>query len=91
VIKAKKGMELLEASNIRVTNATFEVTESDPLINVRNSREIQLANIRFDEAKNFISLTGANSAVSVSGTDIKKAKEKPVFADGAKTGALIIK
>ncbi|UYQ94880.1 glycosyl hydrolase family 28 protein [Chitinophaga horti] len=91
VIKAKKGAELLEASNIRITNATFEVTDSDPLINVRNSREIQLSNIKFDEAKNFINIKGEKSGVVVSGTDIKKAKDKPVFADGATAGALTTK
>lgn len=91
VIKAKKGVELLEASNIRITNATFEVADANPLVTVRNSREIQLDKIKFTEAKNFITLQGVNAGVVVTGTDVKKAKEKPVLADGTKPGALIIK
>ncbi|MCK7554797.1 hypothetical protein MKQ70_07190 [Chitinophaga sedimenti] len=91
VIKAKKGVELLEAYNIRITNATFEVADANPLVTVRNSREIQLDKIKFTEAKNFITLQGVNAGVVVTGTDVKKAKEKPVLADGTKPGALIIK
>jgi polygalacturonase len=84
VLKAKKGLDATEASNIVLKNINLITDETDPVMNVHNSKNIVLQKIAYNKAKLLLNVTGEkSSAVVLSGTDTGKADKATQSGFGA--------
>ena len=89
VITANKGLDMTEGSNISLKNVKLITREQDPVMNIHNSQNITLSNIRYDSADLLLNVTGEkSSAIAVSATDTSKAKKGVAVSFGAKEGAV---
>lgn len=85
ILKSEKGIECTEATCILFRNIRLITTESDPLIYLQNCAGIRFDQIKFsDNASLLFGINGERSRdISVTGTDISKAKNKTAFNFGA--------
>ena len=85
VIKSRKGADIIEASNISMQSVTLQCEQSEPLINIENSRHLTFEKITTTMApKIFFSVNGERSAnIKVGQTDMSAAKNKVSFNYGA--------
>src|SRR5688500_7989362 len=58
VIQSKKGLDMTEATNIAIKNAHFLPTETDPVMNIHNSRNIVLEAVRYNKADLLLNVSG---------------------------------
>lgn len=92
VIKANKGVELIEANNISLKNITLESNDTKPLINIDNGTNIVLDGIKYAGAEQLITVNGERSGnVTISNTNTGNSKAKPEFGNGANAKMLTIK
>lgn len=92
VIKSRKGIELTEASGISLKNVYVEADNTNPLVNIQNSKNITFDKLIYPSADLLFSVNGdRNSGISVTGTDTGKAKKKTEFNFGAAANAVSIK
>ncbi|EHQ26733.1 glycoside hydrolase family 28 protein [Mucilaginibacter paludis] len=90
VLKADKGAELIEANNISLKNITLESKNTKPLINIENSTQIKLDNIKYTHAEQLLTIQGERSAqIQLINTNTSNAKTKVEFTSGAESKALI--
>ncbi len=91
-IEAKKGIELIEASNINLKNIHL-ATGTSPLIFVENSKQVNIAGLNSaKEIVNLVNVSGErSSAINISGSSLKSSKDKVKFSFGAKPSSLKIK
>ncbi|TKC06734.1 glycoside hydrolase family 28 protein [Pedobacter polaris] len=83
-IKAKEGIDIQEAKNIKLTNVNLITSDTDPLINIQNGNVIEFKNINYNSAQLLFRISGdRNSAIKSSGLDATKAKAKSEFLAGA--------
>ncbi|GAB3581390.1 glycoside hydrolase family 28 protein [Hymenobacter daeguensis] len=77
VLESKKGLVCQEAENIRLKNVTLISTETMPVMEVQNSRNIALDGIRYaNGAELLLRVTGDRSKdIRLTNTDTKKAKK----------------
>jgi DNA sulfur modification protein DndE len=77
VIESKKGLVCQEAENIQLKNVALFSTDTKPVLEVQNSRDITLDGIRYASgASLLLRVTGDRSkTVKVLNTDIKAAKK----------------
>lgn len=92
-IVAKKGVELIEASNIVVKDLTLKTAETDPLIHVDNSKNIVFTDLKpGDDIDLLVHVSGAQTEkVVLTGAKIEGVKEISTFSNGASKKALVIK
>lgn len=85
VLKAKTGIDMMEASNIDMKNIKLECTQSKPLINVENSRALSFHSLQSLKAADvFFSINGDRSeSINVLQTDFSVAKDRVLFNYGA--------
>ncbi|MEO6521707.1 MAG: glycoside hydrolase family 28 protein [Mucilaginibacter sp.] len=92
VLKADKGIELIEANNINLKNITIESKDTKPLINIENSTNINLDGIKYANAEQLLSVKGERSGnIQVTKTNTANAKNKAEFSAGANEKMLTIK
>jgi polygalacturonase len=92
VLQADKGLDMTEGTDITLRNIRLITKESDPVMNVHNSRNITFDKIGFPAADLFLSVSGEKSTgLVLKETDTKKAKKGVTFVYGANEGALQIK
>ncbi|QEK53064.1 glycoside hydrolase family 28 protein [Pedobacter aquae] len=91
-IKSKIGIELIEATNINLKNIHLVSDQTNPLILVENSKQINISGLKSDtEIQNLITLSGDRTeAVSLTGPSVITAKDKVKFNFGAKPKSLKI-
>lgn len=91
VLKAKKGLDIQEATNIRFKNVKLVTAETDPVVHIINSDGIALDGIDYgNNAATLIKLSGDRiSNIKISNTNGANAKNFSVFSAGAKQTALI--
>jgi hypothetical protein len=91
-IKSKIGIELIEATNINLKNIHLVSDQTNPLILVENSKQINISGLKSDtEIQNLITLSGDRTeAVSLAGPSVTTAKDKVKFNFGAKPKSLKI-
>lgn len=77
VLEAKKGFVCQEADNIRLTNVSLICTDTRPVLEVQNSRNIVLDGIRYlPGAEVLLRVTGERSKdIRLINTDVKMAKK----------------
>jgi DNA sulfur modification protein DndE len=93
VMQTRKGIECTEGNYVNFNNIRLVTTESDPLISLQNSGNIQFNNISYHGSPAV--LFGVNGDrtknIKVSQTDISRPKSKSVFAFGANSSSLEFK
>jgi polygalacturonase len=89
VLQAKIGLDMTEGSNITLRNVQLVTKESEPLLNVHNSKNITLQKIGYGSADLLLTVSGEKSTgIVVSETDTTKAKKGTEVTYGAKESAL---
>ncbi|MBK0383090.1 glycoside hydrolase family 28 protein [Pedobacter sp. SD-b] len=92
-IQAKEGVELTEASNISIKNLNLMVGNSNPLINVDNSKNISFEGLKsFTDVGFLMNISGVKTTgVKISNSSISTSKDKITYTLGASSKALTIK
>ena len=85
VLKADKGVELIAARNISLTNIRLATRDTDPVIYVENSSGLHFDAIKYNKgAALLFSINGDKcGSLSVTGTDMSGATRKTAFNYGA--------
>lgn len=92
VIQAKKGLDMTEGSEIILKNVKLVVDETDPVLNINNSKNITLNKITYNSATLLLNVSGEKSkGIKVSGTDMRGAKKGVTYTYGAKEGVVEVK
>lgn len=75
-IKAKKGIEIIEAAGIFLKNINVITEDTSPVVMIQNSSNINISNLKYpDNSKVLFDVTGEKTkGVKISGTDVSKAK-----------------
>jgi polygalacturonase len=75
-IKAKKGIEIIEAAGIFLKNVNVITEDTSPIVMIKNGSNININNLKYpDNSKILFDVTGEKTkGVKISGTDVSKAK-----------------
>jgi len=75
-IKAKKGIEIIEAAGVFLKNINVITEDTSPVVMIQNSSNINISNLKYpDNSKVLFDVSGEKTkGVKVSGTDVSKAK-----------------
>ncbi|WP_431293598.1 glycoside hydrolase family 28 protein [Pedobacter sp. P26] len=75
-IKAKKGIEIIEASGIFLKNVNVITDNTSPVVMIQNGSNINISNLTYPvNSKVLFDVSGEKSkGVKISGTDVSKAK-----------------
>jgi hypothetical protein len=75
-IKAKKGIEIIEAAGIFLKNVNVITEDTSPIVMIQNGSNINISNLKYPEnSKVLFDVTGEKTkGVKISGTDVSKAK-----------------
>jgi hypothetical protein len=93
VLQAKEGLDMTEATNIMLKNIQLVTDNTNPVMNIHNSRDIVLNNIGYnDNSELLLNVTGEKTkGLVLKNTNTTKAKRKVEFAYGADKEALSAK
>jgi polygalacturonase len=85
VLQAKHGLDMTEATGIVLKNVQIYSKETNPVLNVHNSRDIVLDNVKYTrDAEVILNISGEKSRnVRLKNTDIKNARKDVEFSFGA--------
>ena len=85
VLQATKGLDCTEGSNITLWNVKLLTADTDPVMNIHNSKDITLTKIGYkDAATLLLNISGDRSkGIKLIDTDASKAKNKVTFTYGA--------
>ena len=93
VLQSDKGLVCIEADNISLKNVTLLPTSTDPVMEVHNSQNITLDNIKYAPgATVLLRVSGAEKAKNVRlvNTDASKAKTGVEFGKDVKKKAVVV-
>jgi hypothetical protein len=93
VIQAKNGLECTEGTGISLKNVRLITANTDPVMNIHNSKGIVLDKIGYsDGAALLLNISGEKSEkINMMNTDVTKVKNKFTFTYGATEKALEFK
>jgi polygalacturonase len=93
VLQAKEGLDMTEGEDITLQNLKIYTHNTDPVLNIHNSKNITLEGITYnDDANVLLNVTGEKSSgIVVNKTDTGKAKKKLSVNYGATEGAVQMK
>ena len=93
VLQTRKGIECTEGNNVNFNNIRLVTSDTDPMIYLQNSSNIQFNNISYDQSPALLfSVNGDRSKnIKVTKTDLSKAKNKSTFAFGAVSSSIDFK
>lgn len=85
VVKSEKGVELTDAKGVSLSNLQLITESKNPIVFIDNSINLTLDKIDFNKDTDlFMSVNGERSAnITLTKTDISKAKKEVVFLKGA--------
>ncbi|RYD72557.1 MAG: glycoside hydrolase family 28 protein, partial [Sphingobacteriales bacterium] len=91
-IKAKKGIEIIEASGIFLKNVNVITDDTNPIVHVQNGTNININGLQYKNGSELLfNITGEKTkGVKVTGTDVSKAKKTSTFGEEANKTALEI-
>ncbi|GGE60430.1 glycoside hydrolase [Pedobacter psychrotolerans] len=91
-IKSKEGIEIIEATGISLKNVNVITDNSNPIVNIQNSSNININNLQYKSgAELLFNVAGQKSkGIKVSGTDGSKAKKATSIAAEVNKNALEI-
>ena len=92
-LQTKKGIDCTEGNNVNFNNIRLVTSESDPLIYLQNSGNIQFNNVSYNGSPAVLfSVNGERSKnIKVTQTDLSKPKNKSAYAFGANASSLEFK
>ena len=92
VIKAKKGIDCQDAENITIKDLRLVLSETNPVINIRNSNKILFDKLMFNEgAELLVNVIGEKTDhIKLKNVDLSKAKNKVKADLGAKESSVVI-
>jgi polygalacturonase len=80
VLKTTKGVDITEGEGISLKNVYLDCTDTNPLINISNSRQVTLDNVTYAKADLLFKIDGKRSAdIKVLNTPVDKAANKIEF------------
>lgn len=90
VLQAKEGLDCTEGDNIQLKNVKLITDNTNPILNIHNSKNIMLDKIGYkDVAELLLNISGEKSEkISLKNTDASKAIKKVTFEYGAKENIL---
>jgi len=90
VLQAKEGLDMTEGTNITLQNILLVTKETNPVLNIHNSKDITLNEIRYnDHSELLLNVSGGKSSgISLHGTDVGKARKAVEFSYGATEASL---
>ncbi|NCI47367.1 glycosyl hydrolase family 28 protein [Sediminibacterium soli] len=92
VIKARKGIECIEGTDILFRNVHVETDDTSPLVTIQHSNNIRFDKLVYDKAETLFELNGDRTErISVINTDKSRAKTPAAFNFGAKASSLQFK
>ncbi|MNL23582.1 hypothetical protein D3C87_1449770 [compost metagenome] len=92
IIKANEGLDIQEATNIRLSDLQLDIKNASPLIYIQNGKSVSLNNIGYTNADLLIRVNGdKNNGIKLSATTTSKAKSLKEFGHGATADVLEIK
>jgi len=91
-IKAKKGIEIIEATGIFLKNINIIAENTNPLVMIQNGSNINISSLKYpDNSKLLFDVSGEKTkGVKIVGTDVSKAKTTVVLGTGVAKKALEI-
>lgn len=92
-IKAKKGVEIIEASRIQLKNVSLETASTDPLVHIDNSDAVQLTGLAASNPVDLlVNVSGESTKnIQLSNPNMTTVKQLSQFSNGAREKALTIK
>ncbi len=80
-IQSKKGIEIIEASNIFLKNVNVITDDTNPIVRVQNGSNININGLQYKNgAELLFDITGEKTkALKITGTDVSKAKKTSAF------------
>jgi polygalacturonase len=91
VLKTTKGVDITEGEGISLKNVYLECTDTNPLINLNNSRQVTMDHITYAKADLLFKVSGKRSAqIKVSNTAVDKAANKVEFKGDVDKNSLVI-
>lgn len=88
-LQAKHGLDMTEGSGIVIRNAAIYSKDTNPVLNVHNSKNITLDRIRYNNAELLLNVSGEKSEkIVLLNTDAAGAKKSVELSYGAKEGAV---
>lgn len=93
VFQSKKGLDIQESENIRFNNVQLYTTDTDPVVDVLNAKNIFVDNLKIkDDAKLLLRLSGdGNKAIEFKNTKAKNADRKVEATLGASSSTVSFK
>ena len=90
VIRAKEGLDITEGTKIILQNIKFITSQTNPVLNIHNSKDIKLYEIGYnDNSEVLLNVSGEKSSgISLQKTDASKAKKEIEFTYGATEASL---
>ena len=89
VLQAEEGLDMTEGSHITIKNVKLITKETNPVMNIHNSRHITLNKIGYRNADVLLNVTGEKSKdIQLSETDRTKSKKSVELNYGAKKDAV---
>lgn len=90
-IQATKGLDMTESSNIVIKNLTLVTREVNPVLNIHNSQNITVSQLKYNSADVLLNVSGEKSQnIKLLDTDTSKAKKNVEVSFGAKENAVTI-
>ncbi len=93
VLQSKEGLNCTEATGLHLKNVKLITDNTNPVMNIHNSKDITLDNIGYKNgAELLLNVSGEKSSnIKLINTDASKAKNKVEFSYGASEKSLSIK
>jgi len=93
VLQAKEGLDCTEGNNIQLKNVQLLTSNTNPVMNIHNSKNIMLDDIIYkDRAELLLNITGEKSEkIELRNTNTTKTQKIAAFDFGAKEYALTVK
>ncbi|MBO9673584.1 MAG: glycoside hydrolase family 28 protein [Sphingobacteriaceae bacterium] len=81
-IKARKGIEIIEAAGISLKNVNVITDRTSPVVMIQNGSDINISNLKYPDGSTILfDVSGEKSkGVKISGTDVSKAKKASVLS-----------
>ncbi|RZK48894.1 MAG: glycoside hydrolase family 28 protein [Pedobacter sp.] len=90
-LKANKGIDLQEATGIRLKDVHLQIKDGSPLISIQNGRQIEFENLDYNSSPLLFKITGAQSSqIKAKGVRLDQVKQTAQFGAGAQEKVLTI-
>ncbi|PWS27703.1 glycoside hydrolase [Pedobacter yonginense] len=91
-IQSKKGIEIIEASGVFLTNVNVITEDTNPIVHIQNGSNISINSLQYKNGSELLfNITGEKTkGVKVSRTDVSKAKKASIIGDEVIKSALEI-